>query len=154
MNSDMNIIMRCWLGSPVGVSLFCSSMLPDMISARGRIGSASGENARVSGNERSATHRKPAWRSSIALRNVLYSAKKTGICTSIGRQPPNCDTLFSLNSSCCFRYIFCGSSLYCSRSAFNCGWSSCILRMDWVLLWLSGKKTTLTAMVMTMIAQP
>ena len=41
-----------------------------------------------SGADKSCIHpKKGAWRISIVTNSTLYNAKKTGICTKIGRQP-------------------------------------------------------------------
>src|SRR5437899_6270154 len=87
----------------------------------------------VSGFDKSATQRKVAPRNSMAVRNMLYSPKNTGNCTSIGKQPLTGLTLFFFHSSHCFCENFCGSLLYFSWSALICGARACIRLAERVL---------------------
>ena len=66
----------------------CSNPDNAMITGISRTGSVPMWKSR-SGADRSCIQAmKGAWRSSIALKSTEYNATKSGICTSIGRQPP------------------------------------------------------------------
>ncbi len=79
---------------------------------------------------------------------------KTGICSSIGRQPPRGLTLFSFMNAINFCCILAGSALYLSWIAFICGWSACIRFIDRVLALVNGQKIILMITVITMMATP
>ena len=63
-------------------------------------------------------------------------------------QPPKGLTLFSFMNSMSFVFIFFGSSLYFSCSAFICGCRADIRFMDFVLALVSGQKSSLMMTVM------
>ena len=98
--------------------------------------------------------------SSIAFGRSRKNAKRTGIVSSIGRQPPAGFTPRSRYRFMSSVFIFCldGSvvfrSLYRAWIAFISGCSSCILRIDTTLLWFNGKMAMLIRMVRMMIDQP
>ncbi|MDT4826724.1 hypothetical protein FQZ97_600420 [compost metagenome] len=116
----MIIMTLAWTGSGgVGFSLICRNMVAIMMAGRMKNGS------RI---DRSCTHRiHGAPRISTLASSTQYSAMNTGICTTIGRQPPS-GLIFSV------RYIsimaalsFCLSSPYFSFRACNRG-ATCFMR--------------------------
>src|SRR5690348_16715087 len=83
----------------------------------------------VSGWDKSCTHRNELFRNSIADPSMEKNPKKIGIWISIGIQPENGLTPYSLYSFIISWFIRCGSSLYFWRSSVMTGESLDIRRM-------------------------
>ena len=97
---------------------------------------------------------KEAPRRSKCSISTVYSAKKIGICSSIGRQPPTGFTFSRRYRSMVAWFRRSGLPLNFSRSSWICGWSCAIRLVDSELLRVSGKNTTLMKTVSRMIATP
>ena len=62
--------------------------------------------------------------------NPAMNMKNSGSVNSMGRHPPNMETLFSFMSLDISRCRRCGSFSYFFCSLFICGWITCILADD------------------------
>ena len=107
-------------------------------------------------DERSSAHRKPCWRSSIAFGTKKNNAMKTGVCKSIGRQPPIGLTpywLYRAIVSCCF---FSASSCFGYFSAIlsTYGFKARILADEMKDFQVVGSTRIFTMMVISRITIP
>src|SRR5690606_15940115 len=110
--SGMIIMIFAWVGSGgVGFSLICRNIVAIMIAGRMNQGSRT---------DRSWTHRiQGAPRISTLPSSTQYSAMNTGICTTIGRQPPS-GLIFSV------RYISIMAAFSLALSSPNFSFRCCM----------------------------
>src|SRR5690606_2435688 len=146
--SGISCIMRCCIGSMpvIGESFWVAHITAMLMIGRMNQGS------RAVRSWIQPIH--GAWRSSTDSSSTQYRAKKIGICSSTGRQPPTGLIFSFLYSSIIATLTFGLSSPERSLSCCMRGWNVRIRAIDLYWACASGNSTILTSTTRPTIAQP
>ena len=152
----MYCIIFCCTGSMPGeggVRRACQNWVAPMIRGSGLTGKAQQDGDGIGLRQVAGPEEAGAAQFDGALEHLIKADEHRDL-EEDGQAARSGLTLCSFMNSISFWFIFRGSSLYFSCSAFIWGCKDCIRFIDRVLAWVSGQNRSLMTMVIPMMARP